>query len=253
MYGERNVSRARSLFETISPDTFLSPYIFNYLWYNKVDEAKLKQERVGKPDLKPYMQKTKKLIRESVILKELADQLPTLEIGPDYLRKLEEQNLPKELEVAEISQAIRYYIRVHILLNPSLETLSERLERIIQNKDPDKTRKGLEEILEEINEFEAEREKKQLTREQYSVYNTFKEHLPEETEDEVVDFTKSILNDLKESGLLFPGWDTKSETRKDVRRFIFNKCYEAYVEKGATMLDLTDELMELIPHFTFED
>jgi hypothetical protein len=49
------------------------------------------------------MEKTRRLIRDSVILKELANTLPILEIGPAYLRKLEEQNLPQELEVVEIS------------------------------------------------------------------------------------------------------------------------------------------------------
>jgi type I restriction enzyme, R subunit len=244
------LSKARSLFETIAPDPFLSRYIFNYTWYNKIDEAKNKQERADKPDLKPYMEKTRRLIRESVILKELANTLPILEIGPDYLRRLEEQVLPKELEVVEISQAIKFYIRIHILLNPTLETLGERVERIIQGKDPEKTRIGLEEILKEIDEFEVEREKKKLSREQYSVYNTFKDHLPDEIEDDVVEFTKSILNSLKDSGLFFKGWNTKSETRRDVRRFIFNQCYESYKDMGSTMLDLTDELMELIPHFT---
>jgi type I restriction enzyme, R subunit len=249
---KEKLSKARSLFETIAPDPFLSPYIFAYTWYNKINEAKNKQERAGKPDLKPYMEKTRRLIRDSVILNELANKLPILEIGPEYLKKLEEQNLPDELKVVELRQAIKYYIRIHVLLNPTLESLSERLERIIQGKDPENIKKGLEEILEDINQFESEREEKQLSREQYSVYNTFKGHLPEEDDQEIIDFTKSVLTNVAESGLTFSGWNTKTETRKDVRRFIFDQCYQNYKDKGSIMLDLTDDLMEMIPHFSLE-
>jgi len=249
---KEKLSRAKALYETIAPDPYLSPYLYDYTWFTKINEAYNKHIRDQKPSLKPYEEKTKRLIRESIILKDIDKSLPTFEIGPEYLDKIEQANLDPKYEVAEIRQALSYYFRIHLVLNPVLESLSEKLERIIKRKDPEKIRNELRQLVQEINTLEAERSEKGLRREEFAVFNIVKDELEEKVpEEEVIGFTKRLLGNLYSSSLLFKGWDTKSETRKDVRRFIFDKCFDQYKEavKGRDLLDLSDNLTDFLVRF----
>jgi hypothetical protein len=74
-------------------------------------------------------------------------------------------------------------------------------------------------------------------------------------EEEIIDFTKNLLSNLHSSSLIFKGWDTKTETRKDVRRFIFDKCFDQYKEvvKGRDLLDLSDNLTDFLIRFGLGD
>jgi len=69
-----------------------------------------------------------------VILKEIDKSLPTFEIDADYLDKINKLSYDTGYEVAELRQAVKHYIRINIDLNPILESLSERLERIVKGR-----------------------------------------------------------------------------------------------------------------------
>lgn len=48
------------------------------------------------------MEKTRQLVRVSVVLEHIETSLPVLKIDSDYLSKIEDENLPTEVEVAEL-------------------------------------------------------------------------------------------------------------------------------------------------------
>jgi len=93
---KQNLDTATKLFETISPDRDLYPHLNDYAWFHKINAAYNKHLRSGKDSLKPYQQKTQQLIREKLVLKEINETLPTLTIGPEYLRELEKQEFTTE-------------------------------------------------------------------------------------------------------------------------------------------------------------
>ena len=220
--------RAQALFETIAPDPSLAPFLRDYTWFNQVNELFNKHLRAGKESLKPYMEKTRELIRKTIILKEIDKSLPSFEIGPDYLSKLNNQSLPVEVEVAELGQALKHYIRINIELNPILELLSERLERIVKGKDPELVKQGLRELVDEINRMESSLQAKGISHEEHALLTVMQKHLQSVAEPELIPVVRSLVQKLGDGSLIFPGWEKKEETRKAVERMLLNGCFECF-------------------------
>ena len=248
---KEKLMRAQALYETIAPDPSLSKYLWEYRWFNQVNEIFNKHLRSGKESLKPYMEKTAQLIRENVILKEIDRSLPTFEIDANYLDKIDKMSYDTVYEVAELRQAVKHYIRINIDLNPVLESLSERLERIIKGKDPEEVKKGLRELIAEINRMEAELVEKGITREEHALLAVIQKEVPSMPDSDLIPFVKSLSKKLDQTSLLFKGWHTKSETRKEVQRLIFGDCFSYFRDKvePAKILDLTDGMMEYVTKF----
>ena len=248
---KEKLMRAQALFETIAPDPSLAKYLWEYKWFNQVNEIFNKHLRSGKESLKPYMEKTAQLIREMVVLKEIDKSLPIFEIDANYLDKIDKLSYDTGYEVAELRQAVKHYIRINIDLNPVLESLSERLERIVKGKDPDEVKKGLRELIAEINRMEAELVEKGITREEHALLVVIQKEVSSTPESELIPFVKAISKKLDQTPLLFKGWHTKSETRKEVQRLIFGDCFIFFRDKvePAKILDLTDGMMEYVTRF----
>jgi type I restriction enzyme R subunit len=220
--------RAQALFETIAPDPSLAPFLMEYTWFNQVNELFNKHLRAGKESLKPYMEKTRELIRKTIILKEIDKSLPSFEIGADYLSKLNNQSLPVEVEVAELRQALKHYIRINIELNPILELLSERLERIVKGKDPELVKQGLRELVDEINRMESSLQAKGISHEEHALLTVMQKHIQSIAEAELIPVVKLLVQKLSDGSLIFPGWEKKEETRKAVERMLLNGCFECF-------------------------
>ena len=247
--------RAKALFEMISPDPDLSPYLEDYTWFIKINEAYNKHIRSEEESLKPYEEKTRRLIRETLILENIDDTLPTFEIGPDYLEKLEKADHDTEYEVAELRQAIKYHIRINIEMNPVYEKLSEKLERVIQRKDPERMKKDLRTLVDEINKVEAELAEKGISREEHALLTVTKNHVQDRPEKELIDFVREIEKELESSDLIFTGWQNKTETRKEVKRVIFKKCHVRFKDsvESVKIMELTDDLMDYIVRYSLEE
>jgi len=246
-----SLARAKALYETIAPDPYLEPFLSDYAWFNKINDVYNKHIRADKDSLKPYQAKTEKLIKETLILEDIDKTLPTFMIGPNYLEQIEETGYDSEYEVAELRQAIRHYIRINIELNPVLETLGERLERIIKRKDPQQMKADLRTIIEEINRIEAELEEKGLSPEEHALMIVTSKHMEGQPEEGLIEFVKGLVKSLEDTSLIFTGWHTKVETRKKVKRSIFDECFNRFkdISKGGKILDLTEDLMEYITRF----
>jgi len=248
---KENLAKARRLFETISPDPDLHPFLWDYTWFIKINEAYNKHTRADKESLKPYQEKTKRLIRENLILEKIEKNLPTFEIGPDYLEKIEEAGYSPEHQVVELRQALRHHIKINIEWNPIYETLSEKLERILKRRDPKQMIIDLKGLVEEINHKEAEITEKGLTREEYALLQATQKHV-DEPEEELIPFIKELLRELDDSDLLFRGWNNKTETRKKVQINVFEKCFNQFkdsVEPPRKIIELRDDLMDYITRY----
>jgi hypothetical protein len=248
---KEKLTRAQALFEVIAPDPSLSKYLWDYRWFNQVNEIFNKHLRSGKESLKPYMEKTALLIKGSVVLKEIDKSLPTFEIDANYLDKINKANYDTYYEVAELRQAVKHYIRINIDLNPVLESLSERLDRIVKGKDPEQVKIGLRELITEINRMEAELVEKGITREEHALIVVVQKQVTSVPESELIPFVKMLSKKLDQTPLLFKGWHTKSETRKEVQRLIFGDCFGFFRDRvePAKILDLTDGMMEYVTRF----
>jgi type I restriction enzyme R subunit len=238
---------ARRLYETIAPDPELIKYIDDYSWFIQINEAynKLYNRRRG-VDLTPYQEKTKQLIKEKLLIKRIDKTLPTLEIGPDYLKKLEEADYTEDQKVVELKQALTVYIRINLDRNPVYETLSQRLERIIKTRDKTKMLEDMEEIVEEINEVDRQIAEKGVTREEYALLTATQKHLPHEDEKELISFVRNLMSSIQAD--LFSGWQRKRTTVNEVEKTVFHNCFRAFSKtlKPKSVMQLAEELVGFI-------
>lgn len=241
---KENLDSATKLFETISPDKDLYPHLDDYTWFHKINAAYNKHLRSGKDSLKPYQQKTQQLIREKLVLKEIDTTLPTLTIGPEYLRELEKEELSTEEEIMELRQALTVHIRLNLHSLKFFETLSQRIERILKLKDPEQMKLDLRQLVQDINNMEAEMRAKGLTRVEYALLLSAQDTL-KVSEAQLITFIKDLMAKLEPQ--TFPGWDLKGDTFRQVQRTIFENLHEQYgkqVEDPKQLLDLRDEFIK---------
>jgi hypothetical protein len=243
---KENLDSATKLFETISPDRDLYPHLEDYTWFHKINAAYNKHLRKGKDSLKPYQQKTQQLIREKLVLKEIDTTLPTLTIGPEYLRELENEELSTEEEIMELRQALTVHIRLNLHSLKFYETLSQRLERILKYRDQKQMKLDLRQLVDDNNHMETEMKAKDLTRVEYALLLSAQDAL-EEPEAELITFIKNLMATLEPQ--TFPGWDLKGDTFRQVQKTIFENLHEQYgkqVEDLIQLIGLRDEFINWI-------
>jgi type I restriction enzyme R subunit len=185
------LAKAQSHFEMIAPDPDLSPYLRDYKWFNQLNEIYNKWLRRDKESLKPYMEKTRELIQDRVFLEEIDKTLPVFKIGPDYLEKIERQNYDTIVEVAELRQALAHYIRINIELNPLVEPLGERVDRIVKQKDPEKVKKELRDLIDFVNQMEQDIKDKGMTHEEHALL-VVTQQMIDYPEEQLIPITKEI-------------------------------------------------------------
>jgi len=241
---KQGLTETTTLFESLSPDPWLHPYLRDYTWLQKIQAAYNKHTRRDRDSLKPYQEKTRELIQQNLILQDIDKTLPVFDINADYLKKVEEQHLNSDDEIAELRQALTVHIRLNLNALKTYETLGEKLDRIIKLKDPEQLKLELRNLVEENNRIEAELREKNITKLQKSIILCIQEALPA-TEEELIPYTKKLTEELEP--LLFPGWDQKQDTHKSVQQQVFQRLHSQYkdrVDDPKRLLTLRDEIIE---------
>jgi len=241
---KENLIKATKLFESISPDKDLYPHLPDYTWFQKINAAYNKHARRGKDSLKPYQEKTRKLIREKLIFDEIDEALPIFRIDPEYLKKIEKLDYSTDDEIAELRMALGDHIRINLGSLKFYEPLSEKLERILKYKNPEQMKEDLRKLVEEINQKEAEIREKGLTKTEYNLLQSA-ENVLKAPEEELIPFTKELMKDLEP--LLFEGWNLKADSYRRVQRAIYDKLHHSYkdwVENLKQLLTLRDEFIK---------
>lgn len=233
-----NLKQATNYFESITPDEDLVPYFDEYTWYHKINAAYRKHKRKDQKSLKPYQQKTQKLIREKLVTEEIEKTLPTFTIGPDFLSELEKAQLSPKAKIMELKQAPESQVSMNLGRLKFYETLSERLKRILEQRDPKLIEKDLIDFINQINRKHAEMEQKQLTPTQQNLLDESKEVLSVE-EPILLDFIKKLTIEL--GPLMFSGWSIKDETRRAVQKRVFDSLFENFkVDDPKKLIKLRD-------------
>jgi type I restriction enzyme R subunit len=131
---ERLFRQVRILYETIQPDESLRDYVSDYTWlvkfymlYRKKFYPKEHFEITAEDGAK-----TRALIREYVDVSELEDEFPTYTLDEKYLTKI--RALEPDAKALEIEAMLDAEIRVRLDEDEDVRPLSERLQRIIEQK-----------------------------------------------------------------------------------------------------------------------
>ncbi|MBU2565903.1 MAG: HsdR family type I site-specific deoxyribonuclease, partial [Candidatus Thermoplasmatota archaeon] len=241
----------KRLFETVSPDPFLLEFKNDYRWIIEINEAYNKFIRREEKPLYEYEDKTKTLIRESVEVYRVGE-IPVLKIDSTYLKKLEGLGYSEEEQIMEMRQAISYHLRINFEKNPVYETLSQKLEHILKEKDGRILLKSLKEIVKEINEIEEKAKKLDVSKEEYALLEVLKKHIPGIDEKDGARFIKSLLGGIKPE--FFPGWQEKKDVvlgPHGVEEKIFHRCFDEFSGKIKVkqLRAMAEQMIEYLKRF----
>ena len=199
---QRNV---RVLYEAIEPDDFLREYIADYTWLTKLHMLYRKKFyprehfEVSEED----GAKTRALIREFVDVKALEDDFPTYVLDENYLTKI--KHVEPDAKALDIEAMLDAEIRIRLDEDDDVRPLSERLQRIIEDKRAGSLAgiallNELEELAGEVVEI-VEEEKRPVSE---TIAREAGKRLPDADEAEARAVADAIVKRARE--LCFPGW-----------------------------------------------
>ncbi|MEW6441321.1 MAG: HsdR family type I site-specific deoxyribonuclease [bacterium] len=163
------------LYEIISPDAFLRPYIEEYgtlsVLYRIVRNAFGKQA----PLAYDLMRKTESMVREAVSAYGLSSTMPLVKIDENTLKALQSSNAPDSCKVVNLGRSLLAAVAAEENQQPYLIPIGERTEAILETYDDrqittqqalDKLRK----LLDEYVQAKKEREKSGLDLNTFTIF-----------------------------------------------------------------------------------
>lgn len=239
-------AKLKSLFETISPDPFVTDSLSDYEWLTEVNIAYNRFFNRKEETLSEYRAKTKQLIQQHLLVERIGSDIPILNVDSSYLKRLDTSGYSDEEKVMEMKQALIYHIRVNLETNPIYESLSKRLERILKVKDRPRLLSELKSIAREIARVESKASRLGLTREQFALLNVLKKYLPDRDEDELRSLVVGLVSNIKSKA--FPGWQDKRSVVLEIEENVFDACREKFSSSLSldTISSMSDELIKFV-------
>jgi len=167
--------------------------------------------------VKKYFPKTLEMVQKSIDFGEIEELFPIVKLDESYLRRLEERYGNLELKVFNMMFDLRKFVYVEKSRTPYLETIGERVSKIIKEvrERKEKTEEAyakLKECIAEVNDIQKRR--RELGDRELSILLPL-ERIKGKSKG-LVDSARNVVRDLEKEGMLFQGWNQKSETTRKV-------------------------------------
>jgi type I restriction enzyme R subunit len=213
------------LYEIISPDAFLRPYLDDYdqvarmfrLLRSAYDSIFIDSE---------ITRKTAMLVQEHTLSGEfpLPETLRIYEINDGLLERLASDDAPDTVKVFNLLKSIEQMVAANAAQAPYLLSIGERAQAIaeayqLRQQATLEALKALEDLIREINQAERERNEKALSPTAFALYWTLnKEGLPD---------PEGLARELDGVLTQFPHWQISSHQETEVRRKVWGVLIKA--------------------------
>jgi len=206
------------MYEIISPDAFLRPYIGDYDTLSRMSRI-LKE--AFEPSLlidKEFARKTAKLVQEHTKVGKIKSKLDIYEINEETIKKLEKSNASDTEKIFNLLRSIEKIVTEQFKNNPYLISIGERAETISlmfkqRQLDTKETLEELKDLIDDINSAKKERIEKKMSSDIFSVYWLLKNEGIENSED----IAKEMGKAFKE----YPHWKTSEEQERKIKQELY--------------------------------
>jgi type I restriction enzyme R subunit len=214
---ERLFRDVRILYETIQPDEMLREFVADYTWLAKFYMLYRKKffphEHFEITDEDGA--KTRELIRDHVNVKDLEKEFPTYKLDENYLTRLE--GLEPDAKALDIEATLDAEIRVRLEEDEDLRPLSERLQRIIDQKRAGALAgidllRELEELTTQVVEIVEESERPVVE----TIAREVARRVDERSSETAEDVAKAIVS--RADDLCFPNWFAQTHMDTELYR-----------------------------------
>jgi type I restriction enzyme R subunit len=162
-----------TLYEIISPDVFLRPYIDDYLELSKMYEVAVNAKSMR--PIMDLMKKTEELVRKNVTLEELTGTLRLHKIDEDTLEAIKKEDSSDNSKVINLAKSLVNSIDEEEGSKPFLVSISERAGAVVEALYDRQTStrdalKFIEKLIEEYNQAKREMAAKKMNTQTFSAY-----------------------------------------------------------------------------------
>jgi type I restriction enzyme R subunit len=233
-------NEAKILYEIISPDAFLRPYIGDYRTLAEMNS--ILRNAFDPPTMydKELVRKTESLVRENVSSTYIDTSLPIYEINGELIDKVKAKFTSDTVRIINLIKIIGQWVKDKKDNQPYLIEIGMRAERIKEMFDNRQaaTQKALAELEMLINETlqaETMRKEKNMDIRSFTIYWALKEEGYIESEG----VAQEIARQFEEK----KDWDANSETLRELKTVIYKTLMKTPLKDR--MIDIAERLLRL--------
>ncbi len=220
---ENGFKRVQLLYETLSPDAFLVPYLDDYDWLCRLVIAyNRRYRRENTLDVSIYGEKTRKLIYQDSSVKEIEKAFPVYQLDENYLIKVDDLLGGVEAKSIEIEQALKKELDLKLGSKPIYESLAARLERLIKARRENtlaavEQMQQLKLLVSDIVAVGKEASALNLSEGEDANFQLVRKYAPEAvTQERLLAFVRD--SDQKIKGLTFAGWQSQGSVAQEIEK-----------------------------------
>jgi len=226
-----------SMYEIISPDAFLRPYIKDYETLARIYRILKESYERGISIDKEFTRKTAKLVQEYTKSGEIKPTIDIYEINEETLRKLEESKASDIEKIFNLLKSIEKAAEQWAKESPYLISIAEKAEHIVKlyenrQKNTLETLEELKKMIEEINSDRKEQARKDMSEDIFTVYWVLK--------NEGFEAAETMANQMLEVLKKYPHWRKSEKQESKIR----SKLYEVLFKYGLTDTDKAPEIVQ---------
>lgn len=233
-----------TLYEIISPDAFMRPYVEDYLLLSQLFH--ILRNAFAPPVFfdREFLNKTEALVRKRVAASGLEEALPLFKIDEDLLDKLKKRHKSDTVRVINLIKTLQKTVQDEKNAEPYLIDIGERAERIREmfESRQDGTKQALtelERIIREINEARRTRADKKMDIQSFTIFWILKEAGLSDHEGLSVELSADFAS--------YPNWHCNAEEKRKLKpalykRLIKTPLKDKLVDVVGRLFNVMDEL-----------
>jgi type I restriction enzyme R subunit len=234
-------SEISDIYEIISPDKFLRPYIEDFDTLTRMYKILREAYDLGIVIDKEFARKTAKLVQEHTRSSSIKDTLDIYEIDENTIKRIEEDNATDTEKIFNLMISLNLKIKNEGALKPYLRSIGEKVELIstMYKQRQMTTKETLEKIKDIINEtVQAEKEyaNKNMSPEVFTIYWHLKSKTIKNAED-LANKTKNIFDE-------YPHWNMSEEHKRNVKNEMLKVLINDANIKPKDALELCNNIMK---------
>jgi len=215
-----NYKRLRRLFEFLGAhpkklqyrDEFIALTEIYYTYLHRKRDSQEAEEYIKK-----YFPRTLEIIHQAIDIGRIKQLFPEITLDDNYLEKLKQTYPDLEERVYNMIFDLRKFIYVERSRTPYLETIGERVNKILRELQEKKAKieEAHNQLTHIVNEVvEINKRRKELTDRELSIILPIEKYIGKPPR--LIDSIKALIAELENEGLLFQGWNQKKEVTKKV-------------------------------------
>ncbi len=231
------------IYEILSPDAFLRPYIDDYETLSRIYKILRENYERGISIDKEFTKKTAKLVQEYTKSDKIKSTLDVYEINEKTLRKIEESNASDTEKVFNLLRNIEKTVEMEGKKSPYLISIAEKADFLAtlyknRQKNTQETLEELKRIIEEINSAKNEQTEKDMPAEIFTIYRMLKEEGFEKTD--------TIANQMREVFEKCPHWQKSDRHEREVRSELYNVLLRSGIKDIRKVSEIAQNIMKIL-------